>query len=91
MQIYEKGKNVVIEIPALDLDLEDIIVEVSGDSLKINGKKKISKEARKEGYYAKEEKESSFVNEFTLPFKIDETKIKTELRDGILRLVVPRR
>ena len=91
MELYEKGKNLVIEIPALEMDMKDIHVTIKDNFLKITGSKKTIKEAKKEGYYAKEEKENSFLNEFTLPFKVQEGKAKTELKQGIFRIIVPKK
>jgi len=88
MEIYEKGKNIIIEIPALDMDLEDIKINIKNNHLKIQGNKKITKEAKKEGYYAKEEKENAFLNEVELPFKVDESKMKTMFKQGVLRVSV---
>lgn len=91
MEIYEKNKNVIIEIPALDLDIKDIKIDIKKNILKIAGNKKITKEAKQEGYYAKEEKQNSFLNEVQLPFEVDETKAKSTFKQGILRVSVPKK
>ncbi len=91
MELYEKEKNIIIEIPVLDLEMRDIKINIKNDSLKIEGSKKISKEARKKGYYAKEEKESAFYNEVRLPFEVQGKKAKTSLKQGILKIIVPKR
>jgi len=91
MEIYEKGKNVVVEIPALDLDMKDIEVDIKKDCLKVKCSKKITKEAKKEGYYAKEEKEKLFYNEVKLPFSVKADKVKKELKQGVLKISVPKK
>ena len=91
MEIYEKGKNIIIEIPALDMNLEDIKINIKNNHLKIQGNKKITKEAKKEGYYAKEEKENAFLNEVTLPFEVQGDKAKKIFKQGILMISMPKK
>ena len=91
MEIYEKGENIVIEIPALNLDIKDIKIDIKNNILKIKGSKKISKEAKQEGYYAKEETESAVYNEIQLPFNIQEDKAKKIFKNNVLKIIVPKK
>ena len=77
------------DIPGVkDKDLE---VTLTGNRLSISGKREAEKEEKTDTYYSCERSYGSFLRSFTLPDGADIDHIHTELKDGELTLVVPKK
>lgn len=70
---------------------EDIDVSLAGNRLTIAGKREAEKETKEDTYYAYERSYGSFRRVFTLPAGIDAEHVTSELKDGVLTLVVPKK
>lgn len=70
---------------------EDIEVSLTGNRLSISGKRESQKEHKDDTYYTYERSYGSFSRAFTLPEGIDTEHLKSELKDGVLTLVVPKK
>lgn len=70
---------------------EDIEVSLTGNRLSISGKRESQKEHKEDTYYTYERSYGSFSRAFTLPEGIDTEHLKSELKDGVLTLVVPKK
>lgn len=89
VNIFRKGEDYVaiVELPGVnkgDLDIEskDNVIRLSG--------RKVSSYPDKASTHRRERVFGSFNRSISVPFKIDEAKLKAELRDGILALFIPR-
>lgn len=70
---------------------EDIDVSLTGNRLVIAGKRESEKETKDDTFYAYERSYGSFRRTFTLPDGIDTEHVTSELKDGVLTLVVPKK
>jgi len=70
---------------------EDIDISLHGNRLQITGKREETEETREDTYFACERRYGSFARSFTLPDTADTEHIKSELRDGVLSLVIPKK
>lgn len=70
---------------------EDIDVSLTGSRLVIAGKREAEKETKEDTFYAYERSYGSFKRVFTLPEGIDGDHVTSELKDGVLTLVVPKK
>ena len=70
---------------------EDLEVQLVGNRLSIAGKREEETKEKNETFYAYERSFGTFTRVFTLPEGIDAEHIKTELKDGVLTLVVPKK
>jgi HSP20 family protein len=70
---------------------EDIEVSLTGNRLTIAGKREHEKETKEDTYYAYERAYGSFSRAFTLPGGIDTEHVKSELANGVLTLVIPKK
>jgi HSP20 family protein len=70
---------------------EDIEVSLSGNRLTVGGKRESEKETKDDTFYAYERSYGSFKRTFTLPDGIDTDHVTSELKDGVLTLVVPKK
>ncbi len=69
---------------------EDIEITVHGNRLQVAGRRDAEKEASDENVYAFERSFGQFLRSFSLPENADTEHVKTELRDGVLTIVVPK-
>lgn len=69
---------------------DDIEISTTGNRLQISGKREAEKETKSETIYTYERQYGSFVRSFTLPEGADLEHAKSELKDGVLTLVVPK-
>ena len=70
---------------------EDIEVSLTGNRLAVSGKRESQQEHKEDTYYTYERAYGSFSRAFTLPEGIDTEHLKSELKDGVLTLVVPKK
>lgn len=76
------------EVPAVKKS--DIDVRMRGNTLTIEGERK-PQSARNEGYHRIERAYGRFQRSFPLPGHVDQAGITATLRDGILKIVVPKK
>ena len=93
VNIIEKDDEYMVELAAPGMKKEDFNVELEEQVLTISYEKKEEKEDKdKEGRYAKREfNYTSFNRSFMLPKSIQHEKIKGEYKDGVLKLLIPKK
>ena len=70
---------------------EDVRIALQNRVLTITGERKLEKEAKGEDRIRVESYYGSFERSFELPSDVDETGIKAESKDGVLRVHLPRK
>jgi HSP20 family protein len=70
---------------------EEIEITTTGNRLQISGKRESEQEKKTETVYTYERQFGSFTRSFTLPEGADVEHAKSELKDGVLTLVVPKK
>jgi HSP20 family protein len=69
---------------------EDLEISTSGNRLQISGRRDAEKETKGDTVYTYERQYGSFLRIFTLPDGADLENAKSELKDGVLALVIPK-
>ncbi|WP_028580472.1 Hsp20/alpha crystallin family protein [Desulfogranum japonicum] len=79
--------EIVAELPGLQK--EDLAIKIQGNYLAISGK---SSNTVPEGYSIQrsERGEKSFSRSFTLPYEVNSEKATASLKDGLLKLTLPK-
>jgi HSP20 family protein len=70
---------------------EDIDVSLSGNRLQVSGKRDAERETKDDTFYTYERSYGSFSRAFTLPADIDADHVRSDLKDGVLTLAVPKK
>jgi len=89
-EVRETKDSYVFKADLPGVKKEDIEVALSGNRLTVAGKRESEKETKDDTFYAFERSYGSFTRSFTLPDGIDRDHVKTELKDGVLTLAVPK-
>ena len=69
---------------------EDLEITTMGNRIQISGKRESEQEHKTDTVYAYERQYGSFTRSFTLPNGTDVEHAKSDLKDGVLTLVVPK-
>jgi HSP20 family protein len=69
---------------------EDIEITATGNRLQISGKRDIEQESKTDTLYTYERQYGSFNRFFTVPEGTDLEHARSELKDGVLTLVIPK-
>jgi len=71
--------------------LEDIQITATGNRLQIAGKRDTEQETKNDTVYTYERQYGSFARSFTLPDGADVDHAKSELKEGVLTLAIPKK
>jgi HSP20 family protein len=91
VDIYEQGNDIVLKAELPGVDPKDVDIRLENNVLTLRGQRKFENEVKKENYHRVERSYGSFSRSFTLPSVVDQAHIKAEVKDGILKLVLPKR
>ena len=91
VDIYEHEGNIVLTAELPGVDPKDVDIRVENNVLTLRGQRKWSDEVKRESYHRVERSYGGFTRSFTLPNVVDTEKIKADFRDGMLKLVLPKK
>lgn len=91
MEMRESKDTIVVIADLPGVAREDIDVSVHGDQLIVKGEKKQEKEEKEKGYVRTERFYGSFMRSITLPCEVDASRVDASYKDGVLKLVLPKR
>jgi HSP20 family protein len=78
-----------IELPGLAKD--DVEITLQGDALTVRGQKIEESEDATCAYRVSERRFGRFERSFPLPLDVDRNRIQAQFRDGVLKIVLPKR
>jgi HSP20 family protein len=90
VDIFEKEDCIVLEAEVPGVLKEDIEIQVENNNLTLRGEKRHEVETREQDYYRIERETGTFVRTFSLPATIQRDRIAASLKDGILRVILPK-
>lgn len=89
-EIRENGDSFLFRADLPGIAQKDLDVSLTGNRLQVSGKREAEKETKEETVYLYERSFGSFTRTFTLPEGIDAAHTRSELKDGVLTIVVPK-
>ena len=89
MDIQHCGGNLVVSAELPGVNKEDVKVEVSGDTLVIEGERKQEHKEDHDGYHRTERSYGRFQRAIPLPEGAKTDQVKAELKDGVLKVSIP--
>ncbi|MBU5611430.1 Hsp20/alpha crystallin family protein [Geomonas azotofigens] len=91
VDMHETAEELVIRAEVPGMNKEDFKVELVDRRLTIRGEKKIVREEKgSAGGFLSECRYGSFSRSVTLPYPVDEEKIKADLKHGVLTIRLPK-
>lgn len=90
-EIRETKDSYVFKADLPGTKKDDLDISLVGNRLAVTGKREEEVETKDDTYFACERTYGSFTRTFTLPDTADTEHISSELRDGVLTLVIPKK
>lgn len=90
IDVYQNEHNIVIESTIAGVDVSDIDVSITSESVVIKGKREKKERVKKEDYLYQECFWGKFSRSIILPQEIDPDKAQASLKDGLLKIVLPK-
>jgi len=90
VDMYDNEKEIVVKAEVPGMDKKDINISVNDSTLTIKGEMKKEEETKEEDYFYAERSYGSFTRRLELPAKVQESRIKANIKDGILELHLPK-
>ena len=91
VDIFEMGDTFILKLEIPEVEKETIDIKINDNELTIKGERKLEPGVEQEGYHRMERGYGTFVRSFSLTKTIDASKIKATVKDGILRLELPKK
>ncbi len=90
LDVIDREKELLVrgELPGVEKD--DIEISVMGDRLMIEAERKFEEEEKKDTFYRHEVGFGTLMRTIPLPVEVDADKVKAELKDGFLEIVLPK-
>lgn len=89
--ITENDESFVFKADLPGVKKEELEITTTGNRLQISGKRDTEHETKNDTVYTYERQYGSFARSFTLPDGADVDHAKSELKDGVLNLVIPKK
>ncbi|AFI31230.1 MULTISPECIES: Hsp20/alpha crystallin family protein [Borrelia] len=90
VNIKDEGDSFVLEAYLPGIKKEDISISIKNDYLTISYENKDEREERDDNYLRVERRDISFSRSFRLSGNIEQNKIKSELKNGVLLIKLPK-
>jgi HSP20 family protein len=87
--VRENGNAIKILADLPGIRREDLEISVTGNRLVISGRREVEERSKDENVHTWERQFGQFTRTFTLPDNVDTEHITSELREGVLTIVVP--
>jgi len=89
VEMFERGKNIVVRADLPGLTKDDVNVEVADNGITIEGERKNENEEKGEGYYRSERAYGRFYRRLPLPEGVKAEDAQATFRNGVLEITMP--
>jgi HSP20 family protein len=91
MDIFENENDIVIKVELPGMEAKDIELGLDNGVLTLKGERRFEKETKEEDYHRVEREYGRFNRSLLLPKAVKEDKIATEFKNGLLKIVLPKK
>ncbi len=91
VDILETGNEVILKVDLPEVNQHEIDIRAEEGTLIIQGERRFTRETSEEKYIQIGRPYGTFRRTFTIPRTIDQEGIKASYKDGVLRIVLPRK
>ena len=90
IDVYQNDENIVIESTIAGVNVDDLDISITPESVTIKGKREKKEKVKKDDYLYQECFWGKFSRSIILPQEIDPDKSQASLKEGILKIVLPK-
>src|SRR5215467_10772515 len=91
VDIFETEGEIVVKSELPGMDRKDITLHLENNVLTLRGERKFEKETKEENYHRIERSYGNFSRSFSIPATVEEEKIRADYKDGVLKIVLPKK
>ncbi len=91
VDIYEDEHKIALKIEVPGIDEKDIDVRIEGNTLTVQGERKLEKEEKEENFRRVERYYGTFTRSFTLPGSVDPGQVSADYDNGVLKISLPKK
>jgi HSP20 family protein len=91
VDIFENDNEIVIKAELPGMNAKDIEVKFENNVLVLKGERRFEKETKEENYHRVEREYGTFSRAFTVPFAVKGDNVTAEYKDGVLKVVLPKK
>lgn len=91
VDIFEAQGEIVVKAELPGMDRKDITLNLENNVLTLKGERRFEKETKEENYHRIERAYGGFSRSFSIPATVDEEKIHADYKDGVLKIILPKK
>jgi HSP20 family protein len=91
VDIFEDENAFLLKVELPEVSRDDVKVNLDDNVLSISGERRLEFEDKRDGYHRVERSFGQFYRSFTLPPNVNTEAISAEVKDGVLRLTLPKK
>jgi HSP20 family protein len=91
VDIFENDNDVIIKAELPGMNAKDIDVRLESNVLTLKGERHFERETKEENYHRVEREFGTFCRSFALPTAVNGEKVTAEYKDGVLKIVLPKK
>ena len=91
VDIFETEGEIVAKAELPGMERKDITLHLENNVLTLQGERKFEKETKEENYHRIERSYGHFSRSFSIPATVDDEKIRADYKDGVLKIVLPKK
>jgi len=91
LDVHQTADAVILKAPVAGVKIEDLEISIADDVINIKGERRHNEEIAQENYFVQECYWGSFSRSFILPTGIETDKAEANLKNGILKITIPKR
>ena len=91
VDIFETEGEIVVKAELPGMERKDIVLNLENNVLTVRGERRFAKETKDDNYHRIERSYGTFSRSFSIPATVDEEKIRADYRDGVLKIVLPKK
>ena len=89
VEMFERGKNIVVRADLPGLTKDDVNVEVADNGITIEGERKNENKEEGDGYYRSERSYGKFYRRVPLPHGVKADDAEATFQNGVLEITMP--
>ena len=90
VDLYETEAAFVLEVDLPGIREEDVEVTVDKGDLVLRGTRTVSRTSTQGNFHYRERRSGNFTRRLRLPASVDHTQIRAEVKNGVLRITLPK-
>ncbi len=91
VDVYEDQNGIVLEADLPGLKPGEFELAIENNVLTLKGERKFEKKTEESNFHRVERSYGSFTRSFTLPTNVDVNNVAADFKDGVLKVMLPRR